>query len=303
MTAPYQVCEPLTPEEYEALKASIEEHGVRVPVEVDEDGNILDGHNRAEIAQELKIPCPTTVKAGLKTPEEKRRYARTMNSARRQMTPEKKRRILEQQIIETPDLSNNWLAEIVGVTCPTVIAIRQELESALKILKLDKLRGKDGKMYPAEQTKPPRFPWLYAPGWAKWNREEAMHYLNLLSEDEKDAVSAMIQSAPIAPREAVKLLDGMRQLPQAKRDRILELWASEDTRDRSRAISMAAGTQPMPDPRIALLEGAVDYLSRAMRASPVGEDVEELKERIVEVRADIRRIREREEERYGDLSG
>jgi ParB-like nuclease family protein len=300
VSAPYQVCEPLTPEEYEALKASIEEHGVRVPIEVDDEGNILDGHNRAEIAQLLQIPCPTTVKAGLKTPEEKRAYARTINCARRQMTPEKKQKILRDQIIETPELSNNWLAEIVGVACHTVISTREDLESGLHIAKLDKLRGKDGKLYAAEKTKPPRFPWLYGIGWQPWHRQEAMHYLHQMTEDEKDTLSAMILSAPVSPPEAVKLLGGMIRLPQPKRERVLELWASEDERDRGRAISLAAGTQPMPDPRIALLEGAVDYLQRAMRASPVGEDVEELKERIAEVRLDIRRIREREDERYGE---
>ena len=38
----YQVMPPLSPEEYEELKADIKERGVMIPIEFDEDGNTLD---------------------------------------------------------------------------------------------------------------------------------------------------------------------------------------------------------------------------------------------------------------------
>ncbi len=38
-----------------ALRASIERHGVLVPVVVDDCGTIIDGHHRVEIARELKV--------------------------------------------------------------------------------------------------------------------------------------------------------------------------------------------------------------------------------------------------------
>jgi len=37
---------PLTAEEYATLKADIAAHGVQVAVEVDDEGNVLDGHHR-----------------------------------------------------------------------------------------------------------------------------------------------------------------------------------------------------------------------------------------------------------------
>jgi len=46
----YQVFEPLSDEAYAALKRDIQRNGFRVPVETDEAGNILDGHNRAKTA-------------------------------------------------------------------------------------------------------------------------------------------------------------------------------------------------------------------------------------------------------------
>ena len=46
MTNRYQVVFPLNSEEYAHLKRDIAENGVLIPVEYDEDGNILDGHHR-----------------------------------------------------------------------------------------------------------------------------------------------------------------------------------------------------------------------------------------------------------------
>jgi len=43
---PYQLLPPLSEEEYQSLRADIAEHGVLIPVELDEFGNVLDGHHR-----------------------------------------------------------------------------------------------------------------------------------------------------------------------------------------------------------------------------------------------------------------
>lgn len=85
MSPKYQLLPPLSAEEYERLKADIQLRGIMVPVEIDEDGNILDGHNRAQIAGELGIKYPTVTRRGL--PEhEKRLHAVTLNLARRHLT-------------------------------------------------------------------------------------------------------------------------------------------------------------------------------------------------------------------------
>ena len=49
----------LRPEEYAALKADIAERGMLIPVEVDQDGQVLDGHHRLRIAGELSVEAPT----------------------------------------------------------------------------------------------------------------------------------------------------------------------------------------------------------------------------------------------------
>jgi ParB-like chromosome segregation protein Spo0J len=64
MAQRYQFLPPLSAEEYAALKADIAANGVRVPIERDEEGEIIDGFNRAQICEELGIECPANVRTG-----------------------------------------------------------------------------------------------------------------------------------------------------------------------------------------------------------------------------------------------
>ncbi|MGO9197604.1 MAG: DNA methyltransferase [Acidimicrobiales bacterium] len=85
-TARYQVMPPLTAEAAQALVNDIRRHGVLVPIEVDEDGNVLDGHHRKRFADELGLDCPEIVRAGL-TEEQKVEHALLMNLLRRHLGP------------------------------------------------------------------------------------------------------------------------------------------------------------------------------------------------------------------------
>jgi len=86
VSASYQLLPPLTVEERAALKADIAARGIMVPVEVDEAGAILDGHNRAAIAAELGIEAPTVTRAGL-SEAQKREHVLKLNLLRRQLGP------------------------------------------------------------------------------------------------------------------------------------------------------------------------------------------------------------------------
>jgi len=82
----YQFFQPLSDEEYTALKKDIEDRGIKVPIELDSDGNILDGHHRWAIAQALNIPeekIPTVVRTELTTEKEKIGHILKVNLLRR----------------------------------------------------------------------------------------------------------------------------------------------------------------------------------------------------------------------------
>ena len=90
----YQLLPDLTESEYESLKAHIAEHGVLVPVEYDEDGNILDGHHRLRACVELGITdWPSIIRPGL-TEDEKRDHVLALNLERRHLTREQRQEVV-----------------------------------------------------------------------------------------------------------------------------------------------------------------------------------------------------------------
>ena len=54
---------PLTPQEYQALKMSIEQNGQPEEITITGDGTVLDGHHRLKILKELGIEPKTKVKS------------------------------------------------------------------------------------------------------------------------------------------------------------------------------------------------------------------------------------------------
>jgi ParB-like chromosome segregation protein Spo0J len=135
----------LAPWEFNSVKKSIRRWGVILPVVKDENGDVIDGHQRVRACEELGITdYPVLTLAGL-TDEEKRDHAFVLNLVRRRLNQQQMRELVAAELKRTPDLSDNWLAQILGTTDKTVALVRKELISTSEIPKLAKLRGKDGK--------------------------------------------------------------------------------------------------------------------------------------------------------------
>ena len=84
--AKYQFLDPLSSEEFAALETDIKQHGVKVPVEFDDEGNILDGHYRVEIANRHKLDYPKIVRQ-FATELEKQEHSIKLNLLRRHLEP------------------------------------------------------------------------------------------------------------------------------------------------------------------------------------------------------------------------
>ena len=104
----FQVMPPLTDDDFAALMADIQANGLLMPVEVDEEGNVLDGHHRLRACRELGIEWRGNgkVREGL-TEAEKRRHALTLNIARRHLTGEQRRELVAQQLVDAPERSDS----------------------------------------------------------------------------------------------------------------------------------------------------------------------------------------------------
>src|SRR5690606_36151023 len=158
----FQFFEPLRGDEYAALKADIAKRGVLVPIEYDEEGNILDGHHRHRICQELGIKDFPRVVRRFSSLEEKEEHIVTLNVRRRHLTSEQKRKWVEWFLRRHPERADNRIAGEVGVDDKTVAAVRAELEATSEIPKLDYRVGKDGKVRQLPKPKPTPPPSIFA---------------------------------------------------------------------------------------------------------------------------------------------
>ena len=144
--------------EYDVLKASIRRWKVILPVVKDENGDIIDGYQRVRVCDELGIAdCPVLTLAGL-TDDEKRDHAYVLNHVRRHLNQQQMRDLIAAELKRTPDLSDNWLAQILGTTDKTVAAVRQELIATSDIPKLDALGPRTASIAvsPGSRPTPPR---------------------------------------------------------------------------------------------------------------------------------------------------
>lgn len=148
----YQIFPPLTPDEFAALKNSIVQYGVLVPIIMDDEGNVVEGHHRSLVCKELGLSCPAFVRR-FTSEAEKMEIAATANGNRRHLTREQKRVVIGDYLRADPQIADNFLGELLSVSKNTVADVRLELEGNLSIDKLTSLRGKDGKMRPREMPK------------------------------------------------------------------------------------------------------------------------------------------------------
>lgn len=152
--AKYQVMPDLEPNEYRGLKADIAERGVLVPVVLDEQGAVIDGHHRVRACRELGITdYPTKVEEGLDEVA-KRSLARTLNAARRHLSPYQRRALILDELLDEPARSNRVIAHRLGVSPTTVGTVRRQVEATGQLSKLDSSVGADGKSRPVHRRSP-----------------------------------------------------------------------------------------------------------------------------------------------------
>lgn len=143
----YQEFDPLSPEEFAALERSILDRGVQVAIVFDENGNVLDGHNRLKICQKHGITdYPTTVKGGL-SEDEKRNYAQSLNMARRSLSREQVNKQIRNRLKRNPEHSDRLIAQALGVDHKTVGRVRAEMESGGEVPQVERKTGLNGMQY------------------------------------------------------------------------------------------------------------------------------------------------------------
>lgn len=143
---PYQLLPRLSDDEYASLKADVAENGIRVPIDVDEIGVVLDGHHRSWIAADLGIECPRRVVVGL-SDEQKRAHAIATNIYRRQLSRDARRELIGR--LREQGMSTRQIAEVAQVHHATVA---RDLDVVRPVADATPhtaapIKGSDGKVY------------------------------------------------------------------------------------------------------------------------------------------------------------
>lgn len=147
----YQLLPALDEDQRASLRQSIEMNGILQPIEVDEDGRILDGHHRAAIAAELGIACPSRTINNLDEAG-KRKYAITVNLMRRQLDRIARSTLVAQ--LRTEGMSLRAIAAETGIPKSEVGRSVQQLSQLGQLDQPSRVKSLDGKERPAVQPKP-----------------------------------------------------------------------------------------------------------------------------------------------------
>ncbi len=148
----FQVMPSLTMDEQSQLVESIKTNGILVPIIIDNDGAIIDGHNRYEIAVKLTemgidvgdIPVQVS---DLTDDTTKRKLAYELNLQRRHLSVRDKKKAAEKMWQEFPEMSTAQMVKTTGLSRGSAVNLRKELEEDGKIETTDIRKGADGKTY------------------------------------------------------------------------------------------------------------------------------------------------------------
>ena len=144
---------PLSNEEREGMKESLKRLGQLQPILVDEKGEMLDGHHRKQLLEELGVE-PETKMLLLTGPQQKHEVRLAANAVRSSLSTAERRAAVEAEILHDPRRADRAIAATIGVSNHTVAAARKRLEERGALLRLDARIGADGSVQPAR--KPPR---------------------------------------------------------------------------------------------------------------------------------------------------
>ena len=136
---------PISAEDRQALRESIERDGIREPLrgywDKAADGKrvfrVLSGLNRLEIARELNL---ATVPVEAVETDDREAFAIDENRARRQLTLDDKRRLAAWILERHPEKSDRQVSEQAGIDHKTAGKIRQVLEGRAEIPHAGKVR-------------------------------------------------------------------------------------------------------------------------------------------------------------------
>ncbi len=124
----------LSDNEYDSLRESIRQHGVRVPIVIGEHVRLVDGRHRFSAAVEVGLDeVPAIFLHGF-TEEEELDLTVELNVARRHLSEAQRRAVIRSELKRNWARSDRSIALLCGSTHPTVAAVRDALKAERGLL-------------------------------------------------------------------------------------------------------------------------------------------------------------------------
>ncbi len=113
------------------------------------------------------------------------------------------------------------------------------------------------------------YPWMQGNNWRQSDVLGVRERLEEMKPEVREDTVAILGAARLLDPVLTKsLMTNIRAMPASERKETVSLSQSEDSRQRSLALTKAAQLPPMPDPRLNFLEAAMDSLRRASKPYP-----------------------------------
>lgn len=193
--ARFQLFSPLPEDKYQALKADIQANGVLVPVEIDQNGQVLDGHHRIRAWKELRAEgvqiadYPRVIRS-FDNDDDREEHAAKINCIHRDVSLEDKQRNALRWRNE-----RGWTYERIGhalgVSHMTAYRWIPQVEDTLTDVKVEApstITSADGRRMPAKyNTKPKPKPAAFVTNSREQERAlTAFDYLSSQDDEEDD---------------------------------------------------------------------------------------------------------------------
>jgi hypothetical protein len=227
-----QIIPPLAEDEYAELEKSILAEGCRDAL-VTWGDTLIDGHNRYAICRRHGIPYHT-VHMEFENRNEAIAWIIRNQIARRNLTREQRRELIQRQLKMTPEKSDRQIADGLGVSHTTVSAQRSQLESTGQIGQLNKTVGADGKERPRHTAYSVPSPTID-------------EMIESVEAHAPDVILNGMKERRITPENAYNLMNEFNTLPPEQRA-YKAYWLGERIKERAQ----------MPDPAEAVEESKRD---------------------------------------------
>ncbi len=113
-----------------------------------------------------------------------------------------------------------------------------------------------------------RYPMLQQPQWKQSAVMALAETFEPLSEQERDRTMELLDGTTNSTKTILEVAGNIARMKPKERAEVWRLAASDDSRDRSRALTLAARKPPMPDPRETLVGEALRYLRLCIKDFP-----------------------------------